>query len=207
VSRGRTPSLEELPWAYPAVLAADVRIPVPYRTQLDGSDYATANCGPTSLGMALELFGIEVPPRTLRDEVMEAQETMWDDQAGSFIWALARVAQRYGLKTFGLFEPDWSTFRRWSTDDVREEVRRGHPVILQVWFRGLPRRADSDYAGDHYIVVTGLLGDSFLYNDPLGGTPEHEGPGYDRVMTASELRRAMGASDYEYAYTGFALSR
>ena len=207
VSRSRTPAPEELPWAYPAVLAADVRIPTPYRTQLDGSDFARANCGPTVLGMALELFGVDIPPKTLRQQVLAAQESAWDDEEGSFIWALATVAQGYGLKTFGLYEPDWSTFRRWSIDDVRAEVRRGHPVILQVWFRGLPRRADSDYEGDHYIVVTGLVGESFLYNDPIGGTPEHEGPGYDRVMSASELRRAMNASDYPYAYTGFALSR
>jgi hypothetical protein len=207
VGRMRAPSAEDLPWAYPAVLAADTRIPVPYRTQLDGSDYASANCGPTSLGMALELFGISVHPGILRAQVLEAQETEWDDDAGSFIWALAGVAQQHGLKTFGLYELDWSTLRRWSIDDVRQEVRRGHPVILQVRYRALPRRANADYEGDHYIVVTGLLGDSFLYNDPIGGTPEHHGPGYDRVMTAAELRRAMNASDETYAYTGFALSR
>src|SRR5579859_1225154 len=64
LARTRTPAVGDLPWAYPDVLRADVRLNVPYRTQLDGSDYASANCGPTVLGMALESFGMNVAPRS-----------------------------------------------------------------------------------------------------------------------------------------------
>ena len=204
--RTRTPSVRELPWSYPDNLRADVRINVPYRTQLDGSDYAGANCGPTVLGMALESLGVDMSPPRLRGQVLDAEEfSASDDDAGSFIWALARVAQSYGVRTHGLYDGD--QLHRWSLDEVRDNVRRGHPVIAQVVYRGLPGREDSGYYGDHYIIITGLLGEDFLYNDPIGGPSAHEGPGYDRVMTPTQLRRAMRASDTPYAYTAFGVGR
>ncbi|TMF00301.1 MAG: DUF559 domain-containing protein [Chloroflexi bacterium] len=55
--------------------------------------------------------------------------------------------------------------------------------------------------------LTGLLGDNFLYNDPIGGTEAHESPGYDRMMTSAQLERAMRATDTAYAYSAFSLSR
>jgi DNA repair protein RecN (Recombination protein N) len=96
LARTRTPSLGDLPWAYPESLTADVRINVPYRTQLDGSEYEGANCGPTALGMALESFGVNLEPSDLRFDVLNSEEfNPADNDAGSFIWALADVAQRH----------------------------------------------------------------------------------------------------------------
>ncbi len=208
LARTRTPSLGDLPWAYPDDLRADVRINVPYRTQLDGSDYAGANCGPTVLGMVLESFGVNVPPPDVRGQVLNSEDFQPDDtDAGSFIWALAQVAQSHGLQTHGLYENDGGGLHRWTLDEVRDSVRVGHPVIVQVMYRGLPGREDSGYYGDHYIIITGLLGDNFLYNDPIGGAVAHEAPGYDRLMTATELRRAMRASDTGYQYTAFGVAR
>ncbi len=205
--RTPAPSPGRLPWSYPAVLGADVRLPVQYRTQLDGSDFAEANCGPTALGMVLEQFGHDVAPVDLRRQVLEAQDMSPDDiWEGSFVWALGDVVERYGLTAVGLYESDGTTLHRWTVDEVRQRVKEGRPVILQVRYRSLPRRETSDYWGDHYIVVTGLLGDQFLYDDPIGGTSEREGPGWDRVIGARELGRAMNASDRPYAYTGFAVA-
>ena len=99
---------------------------MPYRTQLDGSDYESANCGPTTLGMALEAFGVDIAPPTLRNEVLESEDFNPDDvDAGSFIWALARVAQSRGLRTYGLYESDGETLHHWSVDEVRANVRAG----------------------------------------------------------------------------------
>jgi len=80
-------------------------------------------------------------------------------------------------------------------------------VIVQVVYRGLPGREDSGYDGDHYVVITGLMGDNFIYNDPIGGPEAKEAPGWDRLITADQLQRAMRASDRPYAYTAFALGR
>ncbi|MDQ3808829.1 MAG: C39 family peptidase, partial [Chloroflexota bacterium] len=208
LARAAAPSFTQVPRAYPATLRADVRLKVPYRTQLDGSGYASANCGPTVLGMALEAFGIDVAQPALRNEVLTSEDfDPEDDDAGSFIWALARVAQRRGLQTFGLYERDGQTLHRWSVEDVRANVRAGRPVVAQVVYRGLPGREHSEYWGDHYIVITGLMGEDFLYNDPIGGVEAGEAPGWDRLMTADELRRAMRASDRPYAYSAFGVGR
>ncbi len=206
VRRTPAPPPDLLPWAYPSVLAADVRLRVPYRSQLDGSPYEGANCGPATLGMLLEAFGLNVPSGVLRRQVLLAQDmSPANDDAGSYVWALARVAESYGLRINGLYAGDGVTLRRWTLLEVRQRVRQGEPVILQVRYRALPRRAASPYYGDHYIVVTGLMGESFLYNDSIGGPLEREGPGWDRVISGPELIRAMDASDRAYAYTGFAV--
>ncbi|MCA1647275.1 MAG: C39 family peptidase [Chloroflexi bacterium] len=208
LARARTPSPGDLPWAYPDDLRADVRINVPYRTQLDGADYAGANCGPTVLGMALESFGMNLAPPDVRGQVLDSENfEPTDTDAGSFIWALANVAQSHGLQAHGLYEGDGNGLHRWSLDEIRASVRAGRPVIVQVVYRGLPGRTDSTYYGDHYVIVTGLMGDNFLYNDPIGGAVANESPGYDRMMTPTELRRAMRASDTGYQYTAFALAR
>ncbi|MGI9146313.1 MAG: C39 family peptidase [Chloroflexota bacterium] len=208
LGRARTPAARDLPRGYPEDLRADVRINVPYRTQLDGSDFASANCGPSVLGMALESFGVNLPSNHLRSQVLTAQDgDPEDSDAGSFIWALARVAQNDGLQAHGLYEADGSAFHQWSLDDIRTSLRRGQPVIVQVVYRGLPERQESGFYGDHYIVITGLMGDNFLYNDPIGGSVAHEPPGWDRTIAPAELTRAMRASDSAYAYTAFGLSR
>ena len=90
---------------------------------------------------------------------------------------------------------------------MRANVRAGRPVIAQVMYRALPGREDSGYYGDHYVVITGLMGDDFIYNDPIGGTQARESPGWDRVMSPDELAQAMHASDRPYAYTAFGLSK
>jgi hypothetical protein len=208
LARSRTPSVFEVPYAYPESLAADIRLQVPYRTQLDGSDYESANCGPTVLGMALEAFGLNLPQPDLRRQVLTTEEMdPTDTDAGSYIWALATVAQTHGLRTAGLYEADGSSLHRWSLDEVRASVRAGQPVIAQVMYRQLPGREGSGYWGDHYIIITGLLGDDFLYNDPIGGQVAHEIPGYDRLISPTALTRAMTDSVAPYQNTAFSLSR
>jgi len=176
------------------------RILVPYRSQLDGAPWAGANCGPTALGMGLGSLGINVSSTELRRQVLNAQG-IWGNNVGSLIDALVRVAASYGARPIGLF--DGNRIAKWSLEDVREQLRAGRPVIAQVRFRALPGRAGVRYFNDHYIILTGLSGESFLYNDPV----DSDGPGADRLLTAAQLEAAMNASDQRYAYAAFALSR
>ena len=37
----------------------------PYRSQLDGSPFSLANCGPTTISMALAAYGIDASPGQL----------------------------------------------------------------------------------------------------------------------------------------------
>ena len=174
---------------------------VPYRSQLDGTPWAGANCGPTTLGMGLGSLGINVSSTELRRQVLNAQG-MWGNNVGTLIDALARVASSNGARPIGLFDGN-NRVARWSLDDVRQQLRAGRPVIAQVRFRALPGRAGVRYFADHYIILTGLSGESFLYNDPL----DSDGRGADRLLTAAQLEAAMNASDQRYAYAAFALAR
>jgi LysM repeat protein len=194
----RAPGPRELPRAYPDDTRMDIAHNfVPYRGQLDGSPYAEANCGPTSIGMVLESFGLPASLASLRAEVLDAQQ-MWGNSTGTLLTALAQVVEDHGLKTYGLRED--GAIRRWSLDDVRAQLRQRRPVVAQARYRALPGREGSYYRGDHYIVITGVLDDGFLYNDPI----DFDGPGWDRVISGERLERAMDASDARYAYAAFA---
>jgi hypothetical protein len=123
------------------------------------------------------------------------------NNVGTLIDALARTASNNGARTVGLF--DGNQVHRWTNDDLRAQLRAHHPVIVQVRFRGLPGRTFSSYFGDHYIILTGLSGDNFVYNDPL----DSDGPGFGKQISAAQLQIAMNASDRRWAYAGFALTR
>ncbi len=199
---GRAPSSRELPLAYPADTAMDIsHVFAPYRSQLDGAAYAEANCGPTAVGMVLDAFGISLPSRQVRAEALDAQH-MYGNGVGTLITALAAVVERHGLSALGLHDGRGG-LHRWSVDDIASHVRSGHPVVVQVRYRSLPGRGGVYYFGDHYIVVTGVVPDGFLYNDPI----DIDGLGWDRVMSGDRLRKAMDASDRRYAYSAFAVSR
>jgi hypothetical protein len=199
---GRSPATRQLAQAYPADTAMDIfHVFAPYRSQLDGSPYAEANCGPTAVGMALDAFGASAPSRQLRAEALAAQH-MFGNGVGTLITALAQVVDDHGLSATGLRDES-GALRRWSLDDIRSHLRAGEPVIVQVRYRSLPGRGGAYYFGDHYILVTGIVGDGFLYNDPI----DIDGLGWDRVISGATLRVAMNASDGRYAYTAVAVGR
>lgn len=170
-------------------------IKVPYRSQLDGTPYETANCGPTVAGMVLESFGFNVPQPVLRREVLSLQPAENCDDCGVYIQNLAEVIGWRGLKVAGLRDEHPDRFHAWTQDEIRAELRAGRPVIAQVFFRRLPGRATSPYWGDHFVVLTGLLDDRFVFNDPV----DVEGPGYARLISAESLSLAMAESDYPFA--------
>jgi LysM repeat protein len=198
---GRAPSPRELPRSYPQATRMDIsHVFVPYKSQLDGGPWALANCGPTSLSMVLETFGISMSPAEVRPKVLAAQG-IFGNGTGTLLTALAKVAEGYGLKAVGLYEGD--QIKRWTNDDIREALRMSEPVIAQVYYRRLPGNEGVAYYADHYVVITGILDDGFLYNDPIN----HDGPGWDRVISGERLRSAMDASDARYKYAAFAAAR
>jgi hypothetical protein len=196
----QSPQPTELPRAYPLTLGPDVlRLKVPYRTQIDGTPWAEANCGPTTLAMVLEGRGIEVASGQVRKLVLDAQG-IWGNDTGVYMEALAEVAGQYGLRVLGLRDRA-GQLRSWSVEEVRAQVQLGRPVIMQVAYRGLPGRERALYGGDHFIVISGLAGEDFLYHDPINS----DGLGFDRFMSPAHLQRAMNATDHRYAHAAFAL--
>ena len=180
----------------------EVWLQVPYRTQLDGSSYAEANCGPTSVAMALEAIGKRDSLASLRASALQLQDINGCDDCGTFIQHLASVAEMRGAATFGLRD-DPETFHRWSIDEIRQQIRKDRVVIPQVKFRLLPGRSKSQYWGDHYIVIVGLSGNGFIYNDPV----DSDGRGYGRLISAEALEQAMAGATGQFARAAFAVGR
>lgn len=188
------------PWDRPFAFGErHFRMSVPYRTQLDGSAAAGANCGPASLGMILDAFGIRVATGELRNQTHRFQGTS-GSWTGFALEHLQRVAETYGLEGQGLMER--GRYRRWTLDDLRRHLRAGHPVIPQLRYRLLPGRGWAAVNYDHYLVLTGVDGDDFLFNDPI----PLAGQGQGRI-SASELIRAWMNSDAPGAALAIAAPR
>ena len=145
--------------------ATTARLDVPYRTQLDGSISSASNCGPTSVSMAIESFGIFVPTAQARAIANRAMG-VYDPFGGTTLESLRAVAETYGLQGLDLHEN--GRYKRWTLDDVRTHLRAGHPVIPQLRYRMMPGREWLWVGYDHYVVITGMVGDDFIINDPIG---------------------------------------
>jgi uncharacterized protein YvpB len=177
-----------------SVAAAAAWLPVPYYSQFDGTAYSRANCGPASLVMALGAFGRDMPITDIRRAANRMQGTTGWYDAGVAIEVLADLAGRYGMSVH------WSgTHDRWSFDEVREALRRGHLVIPQVHLATLPGQERSSRAVDHYIVITGFDGGRFYYNDPaFSGAAGHG-------LAISEERLALAWKRSDFPFAAFAV--
>jgi SdrD B-like protein/peptidase C39-like protein len=136
---------------------------VPFRSQIDGGDFQYVNCGPASLTMVLAGFGLEVGPSQVRDYLNNLIDN-FDTDLGTSLDVLSRIATQAGLTPMDLYS-DQGGYRNWSTDAVRWHVQQGHPVITLVKYRDLPGHTSSLSQFDHYIVITGLTPNGFIYND------------------------------------------
>ena len=177
---------------------------VPYRSQLDGSRYAQANCGPTALAMVLAYYGIDASLWDLRVRSMQAQHSWVDDDGGYsddygvFVYNLAAAGESFGLRADGLWQREGfhvDQLREWDARALRRQIAAGRPVIVQARYRMLPGVRNRNFADDHYVVVHGVLGAAFVYSDPIIGG--------DETIDADELLRAM--SEASSPRVGFAL--
>ena len=171
---------------------AGVWLKVPYRSQFDGSPSADANCGPASIGMAIQYYRGAASTSEIR-AVAERMQGTSDPESGFAIEYLGDTVDHFGLKSVGLLAG--KNLRRWTLDDVRTRLSQGHPVIPELRFRLMPARSGSEYSEDHYVVLTGMYGDNFIYNDSV----DSDGLGYGKVMSAEILQRAWGSSDFPFA--------
>jgi hypothetical protein len=158
---------------------------VPFRTQIDGTTFSLVNCGPASLTMVLVAFGLDVDPPSVRD-YLNYKVGNFDAEQGTSLYVLAQIAREAGLSTFGTS----AGLQGWTVNAVREQIRAGHPVITLTKYRRLPGHFGSVTEFDHYIVITGLAGDDFVYNDAAYSTEY----GYNLLISAAQLERAWADS-------------
>jgi hypothetical protein len=158
---------------------------VPFRTQIDGTTFSLVNCGPASLAMVLVAFGLDVDPPSVRG-YLNYLVGNYDAEQGTSLYVLARIAREAGLSTFG----SAAGLQGWTVNAVREQIRAGHPVITLTKYRRLPGHFGSVTEFDHYIVITGLAGEDFVYNDAAYSTEY----GYNLLISPAQLEAAWAGS-------------
>src|SRR5438105_1265512 len=134
---------------------SSIGMSIPFHTQKDGGRFQGSNCGPATLGMVLDAFGMAHDNAELRLETHTYQGTV-GARTGTALQHMAHVAADYGLEPIGLYQPPDGSyqkdgFARWTVDEIRAEVLAGHPVIPLVKFRLLPGHEDSPFRADHYV--------------------------------------------------------
>jgi hypothetical protein len=173
---------------------------VPFKSQLDGGNFQYVNCGPASLTMVLAGFGLDVGPSQVRD-YLNSMIDNYNTDLGTSLDALARIATQAGLTPMDLYS-DQGGYRNWSTDAVRWHVQHGHPVITLVKYRNLPGHTSSLSDFDHYIVITGLTPNGFIYNDGAFATTL----GYGLEISDVELEYAWDNSSIPHHAVALGLS-
>jgi hypothetical protein len=174
---------------------------VPHRTQFDDSLYGPTNCGPTSLGMVFEAYGLKTyPTDAIRGEVNRISGD-FSPNNGTSLGAIAVVAQRAGLHPMDLYQRPGS-YKRWTIEDVRAHLKEGRPIITLTRYADLP--GNSYYGSDinHYIVLSGLSGDQIIYND----SAYSQGRGRGLLISPEALQRAWANSNMPGHSMAFALN-
>ena len=173
---------------------------VPFRSQMDGGDFQYVNCGPASLTMVLAGFGLEVRPSQVRDYLNNLIDN-FDTDLGTSLDVLSRIGSEAGLTPMDLYS-DHGGYRNWSTDAVRWHLQQGHPVITLVKYRNLPGHTSSLSSFDHYIVISGLTPNGFIYNDAAFATTL----GYGLEISDVELEYAWENSSIPHHAVALGLS-
>jgi hypothetical protein len=173
---------------------------VPFRTQIDGGEFQYVNCGPASLTMVLAGFGLEVGPSQVRDYLNSLIDN-YNTDLGTSLDVLARIGQQAGLTPLDLYS-ERGGYRYWSTDAVRWHVEQGRPVITLVKYRNLPGHGQSLSEFDHYIVISGLTPNGFIYNDAAFASTL----GYGLEISDIELQYAWENSSIPHHAVAFGLA-
>ena len=166
------------------------RLVVPFRTQKDGGRWQTSNCGPATLGMILDGFGItDQATDDLRVRAHTYQGTL-GMRTGTGLDHVAHVGEDLGIATHGLFRSDGS-FRTWELSEIVEELRRGRPVMPLVRLYLVPGYEGMAPRWGHYILLTGIGPEGFYFSDSLKTDPA---AGTSGVISERQLMSAMSAS-------------
>jgi hypothetical protein len=156
-------------------IAARVSLAVPPRTQMTAAEPIRLRiCSPTSVGMAMEFLGRDIPTGALADEIFHAPTERFG------VWpAAVRAAATHGFPGYLLRFPDW--------DAVAWCLGRGLPIVASIRYGiGELTNAAMPETDGHLVVITGLDGDAILVNDPAAPTKAEVPRRYDR----DELTRA-----------------
>jgi len=105
-------------------------------------------CGPACLRMVLSFFGIA---RTEAEVMKECDTT----ELGTTTVKISTAAYKFGLKS--------SSLKNANIDDLKNELRKGRPVIVLID----PSYLYGGVSGfGHFIVIVGFSDEEIIYHDP-----------------------------------------
>ena len=147
-------------------LPKQVRLPVPYFSQLNNEYKPMGTCNVTSVAMCLYYYGIRPARRNkqLEDQLFELVESKgWDRHVHD---DLRKVFLSYGIYDVFKMDATWN--------EVKAHLANGNPVIYSGKLTGT----------GHIIVLRGYNETGFFVNDPYG---EYFDSGYRRDLTGENL--------------------
>lgn len=109
-------------------------------------------CGPASIKIVLNYYGIEASEQELAQLAGTNPDTGTDDQG------LKRAVEHFGLNV--------EIHNESSFQDIAHWLDKGVPVIVDWFTRGRQDYTESDVADGHYSVVAGLDDEYIYLQDP-----------------------------------------
>lgn len=148
------------------MLRDEVKLNVPYKSQLDNADnpFGSSNC--TSLAMAIAYFDVKPHNghKQLEDELQEWLETQGLKRYNPY--DLVKVVKAYGCQ---------DNFKTDATiDQIKEWLDRGNPAVVHGYFT----------PAGHVICLIGYNAIGFIVNDPCG---QYSESGYDSSTSGEGL--------------------
>lgn len=156
------------------VFPAEVKLRVPFKSQLDNAQNPYGSCNTTSIAMTLSYFGVKPknPGVQLEDELQDWLESRGLDRHEPS--HLVKAVEAYGCE---------DTFKTNATvNEVKEWIAQGNPAVVHGYFT----------ASGHIVCLIGYNSQGFIVNDPYG---EYYADGYDTSASGAALTYSYGLID------------
>ncbi|MBP6963816.1 MAG: C39 family peptidase [Armatimonadetes bacterium] len=136
---------------------ATTSLPVPWRSQYWVPDIGDVICGPTSLTMAEDYYGCNLPTATVAADCYDDYNDLYGN------WPMiAQGAARHGFKAY--------TFRANGQQPLRDQFAAGNAVIMSMAYSaGELTNSPIPSTNGHLVLMVGVTSSGdYICNDPAG---------------------------------------
>lgn len=158
-----------------------------------GADASSNDCGPAVVAMAVsglyEPIDVDTAGRACGQ--VKNQTTQF--------YQLINGLKRFGLET--TLRNEMQANGRIYPVEIRDEIEKGNPVVLLVWYPSLTYRKQIDYKGWHFVLAVGYEETGIIIHDPLFGEQWRKRGAFIRVHD-NELKLAQVGNGKNLPYQG-----